>query len=174
MGANFANVFARVRMPAVVLAHTGWNEEREWEWDWERPGIYLAVWRKAQANGRHVESAWVSSSHLPTPLLRLYRVFAASYRCLYPRNVYRFKSIFYFYHLIFYLGRRNRRTIFIGEIYRWLNKLLFFYFANDKAIKKFAHYICCEIEIEYILMCKCMTIYYDINIFVRYPLENRF
>ena len=28
---NFANVFARVRMPAVVLAHTGWNEEREWE-----------------------------------------------------------------------------------------------------------------------------------------------
>lgn len=72
MGANFANVFARVRMPAVVLAHTGWNEEREWEWDWERPGIYLAMWRKAQANGRHVESTWVSSSHLPTPLLRLF------------------------------------------------------------------------------------------------------
>ena len=31
MEINFANVFARVRMPAVVLAHTGWNEEREWE-----------------------------------------------------------------------------------------------------------------------------------------------
>lgn len=63
-----------VRLELSTLRHAGWNEEREWVWDRERPRhIYLAMWRKSQPNGRHVESSLRASLlSLSRPILPLF------------------------------------------------------------------------------------------------------